>query len=112
MWSVTIMPFNQLRANIRNAMVPMNVAEAWDYAASFDHAETKGYAEEFARELAAEVDDFDDPEYCHGSIDHKHHYDPDSISVCSDGDETAYIDVNCKYCGRSGCVGRIENVDW
>jgi hypothetical protein len=45
------MPFNQLRANIRNAMVPMTVAEAQDYVDKWDHAETKGYAEEFLREL-------------------------------------------------------------
>ncbi len=45
------MVYNQLRANIRNAMVPMTVSEAQDFADSFDHAESKGYAEEFVREL-------------------------------------------------------------
>ncbi len=48
------MTYSQLRANIRNAMCPMTVAEARDYVASFDHAETRGYAEEFTRELEAE----------------------------------------------------------
>jgi hypothetical protein len=32
-------------------MVPMTVAEAQDYVDGWDHAETKGYAEEFLREL-------------------------------------------------------------
>jgi hypothetical protein len=32
-------------------MVPMTTTEARDYADSFDHAESKGYAEEFLREL-------------------------------------------------------------
>ena len=40
------MTFNHLRANIRNAMVPMTVAEAVDFAASFDHVESKSYANE------------------------------------------------------------------
>jgi len=61
------MAYSQLRANIRNAMVPMTIAEATTFAASFDDAESRGYAEEF---------------------------------------------LNCKHCGRSGCIGRIENVDW
>ena len=45
------MPFNHLRANIRNCMVPMTVSEAQDFAAGFDHAESRKYAEEFLREL-------------------------------------------------------------
>ena len=32
-------------------MVPMTCAEARDYADSFDHAESRKYAEEFLREL-------------------------------------------------------------
>ncbi len=49
------MAYSQLRANIRNAMVPMTVAEATTFAASFDDAESRGYAEEFLRELEAEL---------------------------------------------------------
>lgn len=49
--------YNIMRANIRNAMVPMTVSEATDYAASFDHVESRGYAEEFVRELAAELEE-------------------------------------------------------
>jgi hypothetical protein len=45
------MAYNQLRMNIRNAMVPMTVSEAQDFVDSFDHVETKGYAKEFLREL-------------------------------------------------------------
>ncbi len=48
--------FNQLRANIRNAMVPMTCAEARDYASSFEDAESRKYAEEFAREREEEGD--------------------------------------------------------
>jgi hypothetical protein len=40
--------------NIRNAMVGMTVSEAQDFADNFDHAESKGYAEEFLRELEEE----------------------------------------------------------
>ena len=48
------MSYNQLRMNIRNFMVPMTVAEAQDCVDSFDDSESKGYAEEFLRELEAE----------------------------------------------------------
>jgi hypothetical protein len=36
-------------------MVPMTVTEATEFAASFDHAESRGYAEEFLRELEDEL---------------------------------------------------------
>lgn len=49
------MSYSQLRANIRNAMVPMTVAEATTFAASFDDAESRGYAEEFTQELRDEL---------------------------------------------------------
>ena len=48
---------DQLRANIRNCMVPMTCAEARDYAAGLDHAESRKYAEEFVCELEEEFDD-------------------------------------------------------
>lgn len=44
------MSYSQLRMNIRNAMVPMTIQESQDFVDSFD-AESKGYAEEFLREL-------------------------------------------------------------
>lgn len=53
------MGYSQLRANIRNAMVPMTVAEALDFAGSFDDAESKGYADEFVQELRDELNDGD-----------------------------------------------------
>ena len=38
-----------------------------------------------------------------------------SVIVHSDGGET-YVDVACKDCGRSGCVGTVkhlvENINW
>lgn len=50
--------YNIMRANIRNAMVPMTVSEATDYVDSFDkHDERREYAEEFTRELEAELEE-------------------------------------------------------
>jgi len=40
-------------------MVPMTLAEATDFAASFDDDESRGYAEEFIRDYS---DDFNDGE--------------------------------------------------
>lgn len=56
---MTIMTYNQLRANIRNAMVPMTCTEAQDFVDGFDHAESKGYAEEFRLEIEEDYADCD-----------------------------------------------------
>ena len=44
-----------------------------------------------------------------------HEPDWDTVSVEDDGDES-YVDVHCKHCGRSGCVGKastlIEDLSW
>lgn len=44
---------------------------------------------------------------CPDSDDKKHEPDWDSINLQSDGG-TWYVDVNCKHCGRSGCVGSSQ----
>lgn len=45
----------------------------------------------------------------------RHVPDWNSVSVEHDGDEH-YIDVNCKDCGRSGCIGNettlTEGISW
>lgn len=53
-------------------------------------------------------------EHCEESPSGEHEADPRSIHVEHDGD-AIYADVNCKHCGRSGCVGRLSGhdaVDW
>ena len=42
-----------------------------------------------------------------------HRADPNTFHLERDGDGV-YIDVNCKWCGRSGCCGRFsqKDVDW
>jgi hypothetical protein len=53
---------NQLRQNVRNAMVPMTVSEAQDFQAGLvDRGQTEaaGYAGEFIIELEAECGVFD-----------------------------------------------------
>ncbi len=83
--------------NIRNAMVPMTVAEAIEFAASFDHDESRGYAEEFTQELRDEltpksgasdysVSDFRDPDKFRTGHD-----------VCSKCARQRYLDA-CKQC--------------
>ena len=32
-----------------------------------------------------------------------------SLSILPDGDEV-YLDINCKDCGRSGCIGEITRL--
>ena len=62
------MTFNQHRANIRNAMVPMTLREAADFRDNLEaRGDTRGtaYADEFIRELeedfaGCDIDDDDD----------------------------------------------------
>ena len=54
-------------------------------------------------------------ERCNASPDGKHHPDPSTVHVTYDG--SAYVDVNCKHCGRSGCLAAIGDeweaeIDW
>jgi len=46
-----------LRQNIRNAMIAMTTVEARNFADSFDHNESRGYAEEFLYELEEDFGD-------------------------------------------------------
>jgi|TARA_Y100000310_G_scaffold262645_1_gene272381 hypothetical protein len=50
-----------------------------------------------------------------GSPAGQHEPDWHSVSTHYDGD-TLYIDVNCKHCGLSGCVGTdktlAEDITW
>ena len=48
--------------------------------------------------------------YCYKAPDQQHEVDNDSACLQSDGG-AVYVDVSCKYCGRSGCVGRIVLAD-
>lgn len=54
-------------------------------------------------------------EICPKTKDGKHEPDWSSVFVEEDGGET-YIDVSCKHCGASGCIGTshslAENIDW
>lgn len=56
-----------------------------------------------------------DDDWCCGSDDHKHAPDWSSTTTQYDGDQL-YVDVNCRHCGRSGCVGThetlAENINW
>jgi len=44
-----------------------------------------------------------------------HEPDWNSVFVMPDGDGV-YVDVNCKHCGRSGCIGvektLVDNICW
>jgi hypothetical protein len=52
---------------------------------------------------------------CRTAPGRQHEPDLASVQVTHDGGE-AYIDVSCKHCGRSGCIGLasalVESVDW
>ena len=52
-------------------------------------------------------------ENCEGSPNGKHDPDPSTFHLERDGGGV-YLDVNCKWCGRSGCVGRYHKseVNW
>ena len=54
-------------------------------------------------------------EYCPSSPSEVHIPDWHTLTTDFDG-ETLYLDVNCKYCGKSGCVGKedtlAKNINW
>ena len=40
----------------------------------------------------------------------KHEPDWNSVQLTWDGDEL-YVDVNCKHCGDSGCIGSSKTLE-
>ena len=60
-------------------------------------------------------DEMEDDDICPKSDDGEHEPDWSTVFVDHDGGQ-AYIDVNCKLCGRSGCVGSektlTEDISW
>ena len=52
----------------------------------------------------------DEYEICKKSKDGKHVADWDNVKAEHDGN-TVYIDVNCKLCGTSGCVGSQQTLE-
>jgi len=55
----------------------------------------------------------EEEDICEDGKDH----DPDWNTVTTEWDgDTLYVDVNCAKCGRSGCVGSVEqlkdNICW
>lgn len=48
-------------------------------------------------------------EHCPKSPNGGHEPDWASAHIEEDGGER-YVDVNCKHCGRSGCVGKLSTL--
>jgi len=50
---------------------------------------------------------------CDKATDGQHVPDPNTVHIDYDGGEL-YIDLNCKLCGQSGCVGKVDlsHIDW
>jgi hypothetical protein len=53
--------------------------------------------------------DTPDPDDLCPSTGKKHKPDWDTLNVTHDGE--VYIDINCKDCGRSGCVGSQKTLE-
>jgi hypothetical protein len=51
----------------------------------------------------------DENDKCSQSETGTHHPDWNTVIIDHDGGE-AYVDVNCVYCGRSGCVGTSKTL--
>jgi len=49
-----------------------------------------------------------DDDICPEAKDGKHR--PDWSTVTTEYDGEWYVDVTCKLCGRSGCVGKAETL--
>lgn len=63
--------------------------------------------------VIAKYDPLDEyPELCPNTGE-RHILDQSSFSLDHTADEV-YLDVNCRDCGRSGCLGsfKSEDVDW
>ena len=68
----------------------------------------------YPQELEEPKDETAD-DYCPNSEDNKH--EPDWLSVTTEYDgNQLYVDVNCKHCGKSGCIGTAsslkDNISW
>lgn len=53
-------------------------------------------------------------DYCPKAPDHVHVVALSSVSIEYDAD-AAYVDVSCAFCGRSGCLAKVDvdaHVDW
>jgi hypothetical protein len=53
----------------------------------------------------------ENPDYCPTSEDHTHVLDLGSVCVTEDGAHAVYVDIYCKSCGRSGCIGLLDKRD-
>ena len=54
-------------------------------------------------------------EQCQKSEDGKHEPDTETLHLYMERDKSGvYLDVNCKHCGRSGCIGKfdVSDVNW
>jgi len=50
-----------------------------------------------------------DDDICPKNNGQRHVPDWNSVSITHDGE--THIDVNCKLCGRSGCIGIAEDME-
>jgi hypothetical protein len=74
----------------------------------------------YEEQVEQKISDNDDgsihpDDVCPGSPTGRHEPSWGSVTIESDGDEL-YVDVNCRHCGRSGCIGTsktlAENISW
>lgn len=60
------------------------------------------------------ADEKHDEDYCPKSEENQHEPDWNTITITHD--VITYVDVSCKHCGVSGCVGSektlIKNICW
>jgi hypothetical protein len=57
----------------------------------------------------------EDRQSCNMSSDGKHDPDWKTVTIDDDGGQL-YVDVSCKACGNSGCIGDLitlkDDIDW
>lgn len=60
------------------------------------------------------LDELEAADYCPKAPDHVHVIALSSVYIEYDAD-AAYVDVSCAFCGRSGCLAKVDvdaHVDW
>jgi len=106
-----------LAAYAEKETLPVSLRQAYAAIAKTEGGEAVSEHTPEPREASLPQGQLDqgDDEHCPKSPDGHHEPAWSTATVQHDGDET-YIDVNCLYCGRSGCAGNehtlAADINW
>lgn len=60
--------------------------------------------------FSEDVNQYGTSDWCPHNPDGMSEHEPDWTTLVEYWDGELYIDVNCKHCGRSGCIGTAKTL--